>query len=80
MDKKNEFEEKLAEFVKDIELRSEFEFDEFWLKVQRDPVLCAIVDPRLMANVKKIMKHGYIAGAQAAVLNVIERVANELCE
>lgn len=70
----------MEETLLDVKLRAEFEFEEVWLEVQRDPILSAMIHPELFKHAKKIMKHGFITGAQAGVVHLLEKIANEICE
>jgi hypothetical protein len=74
--------DKFKALVKDVELRAEFEFEEVWQTMLRDPLLNVLVkaDPRFLKTAKQIMRHGYVAGAQSAVLIIMEMVANDICE
>jgi hypothetical protein len=80
MKDKEEFTKKVDELMEDIKLRAEFEFDSVWQNMQRDPIVNNLIDPRFLAIAKRIMKHGYVSGAQSAVLIIMEKIANDLCE
>lgn len=72
--------EHIDQMLEDVQLRAEFEFEETWLQMQRDPIFCALIDARLLANVKKIVKHGFLSGAKSGVLILLEKVAQEIVE
>lgn len=72
--------ESIRELMEDVRLRAEFEFDEVWQNMQRDPFVNMLVEPQFFSIAKRIMKHGYISGAQSAVLIILEKIANEMCE
>lgn len=70
----------MEEMLDEIKLRAEFEFEEVWKEMQRDPILSAMIDPRLMLQAKKIMKHGFLSGAQTGIVVMLEKIANDICE
>lgn len=75
-----DFKGKIDDLLVDVRLRAEFEFEETWLQMQRDPIFCAMIDARLLANVKKIVRHGFLSGCQSGVLILLEKVAQEIVE
>lgn len=80
MSKPEDFAKQIDDLLTEVRLRAEFEFDEVWQNMQRDPIVNSMIDPRFFGIAKKIMKHGYLSGAQSAVLIIMEKIANDLCE
>ena len=75
-----EFNAITEELLRDIELRADFQFEDTWRKMQNDPLLNSIIEPRMLGMMKKLVRHGYIAGAASGVLLMLEKVANEISE
>ena len=75
-----EIKKKMEECLEDVRLRAEFTFEETWRDMQRDPILCAMVHPELLRHAKKLIKHGFLTGAQSGVMILLEKIAQDICE
>lgn len=74
------FNNEMTELLTDIRLRAEFEFEDVWLQLQRNPILSNMIDPRMSKMLKKVMKHGYLSGAESGVMLLLEKVVDSISE
>lgn len=77
---KNNFNDDIDKIVKEVREQAESDFEEIWLKLLTNPRITERFELNQMDTIKKIMQHGFVFGAEQAILIIMEKVAQQLCE